>query len=244
MEIEESPTMTKPAIISGALILAMTAAVILQHEASAARREENRLLRQRLAQTNVPEEVNPQRVALSPATIPSPSDDRAAESARLSAEIEKLKRELAETTQMAERDRTALAQAQASQTTAETDLEEKLRHTKRNLSDWGAAWTAYAGKNNGQFPLSFDEARPFLPDDSGKEDDLVPSQFDIVYQGSVSNLDNPNQIIVLRQKEAVQTPGNANWLRTYLFADGRCETQSTSDGNFEAWEVWHEAPNP
>jgi len=234
--------MTKPAIISGALILAMTAAVILQHEANAARREENRLLRQRIAQTNMPEEVSPQRDALSPAAIPS--DDRAAESARLSAEIEKLKRELAETTQMAERDRNALAQAQASQTTAEADLEEKLRHTKRNLSDWGAAWTAYAGKNNGQFPLSFDEARPFLPDGSGKEDDLVPNQFDIVYQGSMSNLDNPNKTIVLRQREPVQTPGNANWLRTYLFADGRGETESTPDGNFEAWESQHRAANP
>ena len=141
---------------------------------------------------------------------------------------------------MAERDRTALAQAQASQTTAETDLEEKLRHTKRNLSDWGAAWTAY-GKNNGQFPLSFDEARPFLPDDSGKEDDLVPSQFDIVYQGSRSNLDNPYKTIVLRQRESVQTPGNANWLRTYLFADGHTEVESTPDGNFEAWESQHRA---
>ena len=236
--------MTKPAIISGVLILALTAVIVLQREANAARREENRLLRQRIAQTNVPEEANQQGDALSPTTVPSSPDDRAAEVARLSAEIERLKGELAETTQMAERDRTALAQAQASQTSAETALEEKLRNTKGNLSDWGAAWTAYAGKNNGQFPNSFDEARPFLPEGSGKEDDLVPSQFDIVHQGSLSNLDNPNQTIVLRQRESVQTPGNASWLRIYLFADGHCETQSTPDGNFEAWESQRRAANP
>jgi prepilin-type processing-associated H-X9-DG protein len=244
MENEESPTMTKRAVFSGALILAMSAAVFLQHGVNAACREENRLLRQRIAQWNAPDQANQQRVELQPAVVSSSAGDRAAELVRLRAEIESLKKELAERMQTAERDRSALAQAQAGQTAAETALKQTLWSTRNNLSDWGVAWTAYAGQNHGQFPVTFDQARPFLPDGVPIENDLVPSQFDIIYQGSMSNLDNSSQIVVLRQRNPVRTSGNANWLRTYLFADGHCEIQSTTDGSFEKWESQHTAANP
>jgi hypothetical protein len=235
--------MTKAAIITVALIRAMTAAVILQYGINATDREENRILRQRIEQSNAPDEANPQRVEPQQTAVPSFADDRANELVRLRAKIESLKRDLAESGQMAERDRSALAQAQADQTTAETALKETIKRTRNNLNVWGYAWTAYADANHGQFPFSFDQARPFLLDSNPVENDLTSSQFDILYQGSVSNLDNPNQIVVLRQKEPVQTPGSANWLRTYLFADGHSEIQSTQDGSFQAWESQHRAAN-
>jgi prepilin-type processing-associated H-X9-DG protein len=147
-------------------------------------------------------------------------------------------------TQAAARDRAALSQAQAVQTAAEKELKQTINRTKKDLDAWGDAWRDYAANNQGQFPIDFDQARPFLPEGDPMENDLVPAQFEIIQQALVGNLFNPNQIIVLRQKESVQTPGNANWLRTYLFADGHTEVESTPDGNFEPWESQHRAPNP
>ncbi len=232
--------MTKRAIITLGLILAMAGAAILQYRSIATRREENRVLRQQMP----PEEANGQRAGLEQRAVPSAADDRAAELARLRAEIERLKRELAERGQTAERDGSALAKAQAEQTAAEMALKQTIKITGEYLGAWGNAWTAYADQNHGQLPTSFAQARPFLPEGVPMENDPVPSQFDIVYQGSLSNLENPRQIVVLRQKEGVQTPGKANWLRAYLFADGHSEIQSAADGNFEAWESEHSAANP
>jgi prepilin-type processing-associated H-X9-DG protein len=236
--------MTKRAVITVALIVAMAGAAIVQHRINATRREENRVLRQRMTQGKAPEEANRQRVELEPRAVASSADDRAAELARLRAEIESLKKELAETGHKAELDRSALAQAQAEQTAAEAAWKQTIKGTGEYLGVWGRAWTAYADQNHGQLPTSFEQARPFLPEGVPMENDPVPSQFDIVYQGSLSNLDTPKQIVVLRQREGVQTPGKANWLRAYLFADGHAEIQSAPDGNFEAWESEHRAANP
>jgi len=236
--------MTKRAIITTALIAVMAAAAIVEYRINATQREENRGLCQRIAQSNTPEDANRQQVELEQTAVPSSADDQSAELVRLRAEIESLKKELAETRHKAERDQAALAQAQADQTAAQTVLKQTIKRTRECLGSWGYAWTACAGQNHGQLPTSFEQARPFLPEGVPMENDLVPSQFEIVYQGSLSNLGNPRQIVVLRQREAVQTPGQANWLRTYLFADGHVEIQSTPDGNFEAWESEHTAANP
>lgn len=232
--------MTKRAIITVGLILAMAGAAIVQYRSIAARREENRALRQRMA----PAEANGQRAGIEQRAVPSPAEDRTSELARLRAEIESLKKELAETGQRAALDATALAKAQTDQTAAETALKQSIKITGEYLDEWGYAWTAFAEQNHGQLPMSFEQARPFLPGGVPMENDPVASQFDIVYQGSLSNLDNPKQIMVLRQREGLQTPGKANWLRAYLFADGHAEIQSAVDGNFEAWESEHRAANP
>lgn len=232
--------MTKRAIMTVALVAAMAAAAILQYRINATQREENCVLRQRIE----PAETNRQQVELEQTAVPSSANDQSAELVRLRAEIQSLKRKLAETGDKAEQDRTALAQAQAEQTAAETALMQTLKRTRECLGVWGYAWTACADQNHGQLPKSFEQARPFLPEGVPMENDPVASQFEIVYQGSLSNLDNPKQIMVLRQREGVQTPGKANWLRAYLFADGHSEIQSAPDGNFEAWESQHSAANP
>jgi len=123
-----------------------------------------------------------------------------------------------------------------------TALEEREDYTEQAFSKmnssrgWMIAFHLWANQNNGQFPISFDQALPLLEGDARNEPTL--NQFEIVYQGSLDSLSsNASKIIVLREKQPWFAEGK--WARAYAFADGHSEIHSSPDGNFEAWEKQH-----
>src|SRR5262245_25382263 len=97
---------------------------------------------------------------------------------------------------------------------------------------WLTAFLLYAGSNQGQFPAGFDQAKSFLPIDARVQKVLTPDQFEITYQGSLNALNNPSEVIVLREKQAWQMP-SGKWARIYGFADGHCEIHTQSENNFD-----------
>ncbi|HWX20166.1 MAG TPA: sigma-70 family RNA polymerase sigma factor [Candidatus Binatia bacterium] len=100
------------------------------------------------------------------------------------------------------------------------------------------AFHQYAEGHGGQFPTNFEQAASFLGDPAQDGRKLTSTQFEIMYQGSPSALTNTSQIIVLREKQAVQTP-DGGWIRAYAFADGHSEIHKEPEGRFEAWEQQH-----
>jgi hypothetical protein len=116
----------------------------------------------------------------------------------------------------------------------------RLNYTKR----WLLAFIVFADNNHNRFPTTFEEASPFLPKEATVETNLTPGQFEILYQGSITNIAAPAQVAVLREKQARRTY-DGKWLRAYGFADGHSEITASPDGNFDAWEKRHiVAPPP
>jgi hypothetical protein len=166
----------------------------------------------------------------------SMAPNQSSELRRLRGEVGLLKNQLAAAMQEQEKAK------HASQAKATVDPEEQqkqiaianLNHTK----GWMLAFMAYANQNQGQFPTNFDQAASFLPNEDQSQSNLAPDQFEIVYQGSLNQITNPQATIVIREKEAWQT-SDGGWVRGYSFADGHSEIHKAADGNFQAWEQQH-----
>ena len=157
---------------------------------------------------------------------------------RLRGEVGGLKRQVAEAAKVRETTaRAAQAQADAD---AEAEQQKQASIAKMNFAkQMVLAFMLYAGDNKGQFPTNFDQTSPYLPNETKGQTNLGPEQFQIVYQGSQANLTNPQNTIVVMEKEAVQTP-DGGWIKAYGFADGHSEIhKGPLDGNFQPWESQH-----
>jgi hypothetical protein len=95
----------------------------------------------------------------------------------------------------------------------------------------------YAQQNQGGLPTNVFIAEPLLADEA-RNKNIATDQFEIVYQGSINDLTNPSNTILMREREPHQTP-NGTWKKVYGFADGSSRTVETPDGNFQAWEQEH-----
>lgn len=118
----------------------------------------------------------------------------------------------------------------------------KLNFTKA----WGAAFHAYANANDGKMPSDFAEAAPYFPQLPPELNWTLgltgPQDFEIMYRGSITDIEAPATIIIMREKQAFNTDDSGASRRTYLFADGHSEVHTAADGNFEPWEQKHLMP--
>jgi hypothetical protein len=165
----------------------------------------------------------------------STAQDQSRELLKLRGEVGVLKRQLAAAVSAQQR-------AKGAQSNAAVDPAEQQKQigiSKLNYSrDWMLAFMQYASQNKGEFPTNFEQALSFLPEGAKAETNLVPDQFEIVYQGAMSEIASPATIIVIREKEALQT-ANGGSVRAYGFADGHSEIHKAVDGNFQPWEAQH-----
>jgi hypothetical protein len=113
-----------------------------------------------------------------------------------------------------------------------------------------AAMRRYADENEGVFPLSLDQVTSYLPrplnQNSGSWENAPVSgtnDFEIVYQGGTNELANIplRRVALIRERQPWLTP-DGKWARTYGFADGNAEID-TSDDNFQSWDALHIIPS-
>jgi WD40 repeat protein/serine/threonine protein kinase len=114
----------------------------------------------------------------------------------------------------------------------------KLNYTKSLIF----ALKKYAEQHEWQFPRNPDQAAVFISNALNGKTNVVPYQFEIVYQGSANDITQPANVILSREKKA--WPRSDDRLaRVYGFADGHAEIhEADEDGNFEAWEAKHSFP--
>jgi RNA polymerase sigma factor (sigma-70 family) len=149
---------------------------------------------------------------------------------RQSKELEKLRAENREL-------RTALAEtarvSQPKETDPDADPLKQGAIAKMNDSKLLALGLfMYASDHQEQFPTDLNLTSNYL---TNTEHHLTgTNQFELVIQGSLTNVPNPATTIAVREKEAWFAKGK--WFKTYAFADGHCEVHTEADGNFEAWE--------
>ena len=131
--------------------------------------------------------------------------------------------------------------AQPSQkSAAESESEEQLQasqvmiamnHTKQLV----LGMHNYAGEHQGQLPASVAHLA-----DAGHAENL--DQFELVLQGTLTNVANPSQTLAVRQK--LPTFINGSWVKVYGFADGSVQSVKQPPEGFEAWEKQWKMPSP
>jgi prepilin-type processing-associated H-X9-DG protein len=105
---------------------------------------------------------------------------------------------------------------------------------------WGIAFYQYADANGGKLPATVAEASRFISPDLvqalAADGGVSGEGFEIVFQGSINEIENPSEAIIMRDKEPFYRKADGSVQRTYLFADGHTEIHSAADGALEGWE--------
>lgn len=112
---------------------------------------------------------------------------------------------------------------------------QKLSYAKQG----GLALIMFADDNQQQFPTNFAQASSYLMNNM----EQIETNFDMVYQGSTTNISNPSGAVVFKEKQAWQML-DGKWIKTYGFADGHVETHTEANNNFDDWESQRTALPP
>jgi RNA polymerase sigma factor (sigma-70 family) len=236
-------TMTnlKAGIVGAVVMAGVATPLMLHYRAQPDLREKDTLLQQQNDELALLAAENARLSNLVAEASTSPTRDNSRELLRLRGEVGVLKGQLAAAASRQER----TTRSSQIKTEAESAEEQKqISIAKMNYTKgWMMAFMQYANRNQGQLPTNFDQASPFLPDEAKSQTNLVPDQFEIVYQGSISEITNPQSVIVIREKEAWSTL-NGGWVKGYSFADGHSEIHKAVDGNFQPWEQQHMVAPP
>lgn len=236
-------TMKLQASMLGVVVLVgMAACVVVQHQAQAALRAQDESLRQQSADLARQQVENERLTALVKVADSHPNNF--VDLVRLRQEVESLRKQtnsLAASLEQNQRLRERIAQPpsaafpilQMREQTREWAIA-RMNYTRQ----WLLAFQVFASKNADEFPTTFDEARPLLPQQDMAETNLTTGQFEILYRGSTTNITAPSLVVLLREKQACRNY-DGKWSRAYGFVDGHCEISSSPDGNFDAWEKRH-----
>jgi RNA polymerase sigma factor (sigma-70 family) len=102
----------------------------------------------------------------------------------------------------------------------------RLNHAK----EWALASIMFADDHQNQLPKNLEQMKTYASKDA-----LSDSNWEIVSRGSLTSIAKPAQTILLREKESRQSP-DGKFVKTYAFADGHAELQSSPDNDFAALE--------
>lgn len=183
-----------------------------------------------------------------PSTASSAPDPATAEELlRLRGEVARLRREVSESRSAPVRPRDpALPGSPVAQNVPARELDEAFRALRlarmHYTKDLTLALQTYANAHNGQYPTSLEDASAEI-EQVASSSPLDPSQFEVLFKGSMAELSNPSQAIILRERSVhPRRDGQPGFTRCYGFGDGHSEIRTSPDGNFDAWEQEHQ-PN-
>ncbi len=94
---------------------------------------------------------------------------------------------------------------------------EELSAKQNYINGLSRAIREYAKNNQDRFPTSFEQAAAFLSDQARNETNFTPAQFEIVYQGSMSNAfkyAHPKRILLIRERQPWKNT-DGNWVKLY-----------------------------
>ena len=95
----------------------------------------------------------------------------------------------------------------------------------------------FAADNQDQIPPTIGQTASYLNGDWAQR---FETNFDLVYTGARSNIANPAETILLKEKQPQEM--NGAWNKAYGFADGHAEIHREPNGDFEAFEKEHSIP--
>ncbi len=221
----------KIGIVSAVVVASVVTPLVLQHQARARLRGQDDSLGQQQTQLTALIEENKRLSNL--AASSSLSSNQPEELQRLRAEAAALQQPTSTVARLREENRRL--QASVAKPPTSLQMREEAIARMEFSKNWMLAFVLYAEKHQDQFPTDFGQAKDFLPEQAKAETNVTTEQFEIVYQGKWGEVKKPSDTIILREKQAQQSP-SGNWTRAYGFADGHSEIHSAADGSFELWE--------
>jgi RNA polymerase sigma factor (sigma-70 family) len=227
-------TKLKIGIVSAVIVASIVTPLVLQHQARARLREQDDSLRQQQSKLAALQTENRRLANLAGGA--SLSNNQPEELQRLRAEAAALQPQTSAVAKLRAENRRL--QASAAQPETPLQAQEEAR-AKLNYSKWLVGVFLYAEKHpEDQLPPNFEQAKDFLPDQGKAGTQVNTNQFEIAYQGKWSEIKDPSNVVVLREKQAHLMPGG-KWGKVYGFADGHSEIHQEADGKFDTWEQEH-----
>ena len=231
-------SLTKFSVGLSALVAAVTTtALVVQHQSQVQLHEQNAALQQQLTEIQTDNASLSNRLTMA---VPPDSGTTAehTELIRLRGEVGVLRRQAGESVRLLAEDHARLAQAaakpaQANQISPEMLSQIQSVNTINALKQVGLAMRIFSGDNANQFPTNFDQMTAELNGTTNFPGNIPLDSFELVNAGRV-NLDYP-QMIASRERVPRQRP-DGTWERVYLLADGSVQTETSPDGNFDAYE--------
>ncbi len=231
-------TKSQSTIAAGIIALSLAAPFLLQQRASAKLRAFDDSVQQQAAKISTRRSEN-DRLSSAAAGV-SLSQEQAADLQKLRAEMAALKPSAESATAIrAENSRLQNEAALNGPVQLKEATVAKLSFNKDLL----VSFYRYSEQHSGQFPTNFDDAAPFLDDTAKNQTKVSSDEFEIVFTGSPTSVTNPQDIIMLREKDAYSTANTANpkggWAKIYGFVDGHVIVQSEPENDFTAFENAH-----
>jgi hypothetical protein len=168
--------------------------------------------------------------------------DRSADLARLRAEAEALRKQTNTLPRVRAENRRLQAAADLPDVEPSEAEKQEVNVKMTASKNWAIASFLYSRKNQGQFPPTIEQAAAFYPGKGSAATNSTTDQFEVVYQGSLTALTKPQDVIVVRQKEAL--PYGNRWAKVYGYGDGHVEMHVQAESDFDAWEKQHLAVAP
>jgi RNA polymerase sigma factor (sigma-70 family) len=234
------------AVVAAAIAGGTGAYLVEQHEANALRHENHQLSAQ------VEQLTGERDAAVSSARAKGDelNDIKAnsGELLKLRGEAGVLRRQTNEVAKLREENRQLRASAAAqkrdvasSDTDRSSDPQRQVAVAKINdARSLCLALLLYVDQNENRFPGSLDQASEYL---TNSPSFTGTNQFELVLQGSITNVPNPATTLAVREVQPWQN-ADGKWLKAYGFADGHAEIKMEPEGGFAAWEQEHIIPPP
>jgi RNA polymerase sigma factor (sigma-70 family) len=227
---------TKTKIALAAIAAGLTTAIVIQSQ------ENSRLqrdLRQQAAQIETLRSENQRLNQPRAVAAPELNQNQLRELMRLRSEVGGLRDQLKKANQPVAEAKVNMAKASSAEEQADpADEQRKMAIAKMDFSkQWMLAFVMFAQDHQGLCPSNFDQAAAYFPKDAS-DNGVTTNQFQLFYQGTLTQITNPADTIVLGESEPMQGP-SGGWLKAYGFADGHAEYHMEPDGNFALWESQH-----
>lgn len=244
-------TKLQAGILGAVIITGVTTSLVFLQQSRARLREQDESLRQQTEQMAILA-ADHERLSSRLART-NGAKDQLEELSNLRAEAESLRPQTNSLALLQEENR-RLQQSPGAQRKTPLQADEERIAKAQFARDWLLAFRMYAAEHQDQYPANFQQAASLLKRDSGEPTNMVPNQFEIVYQGSV-NLTNPSEVIILRERKPWQN-SDGKWGKIYGLADGSVQTvgmpsrwtvggKQINYDSFEAFEKDHiVAPSP
>jgi hypothetical protein len=234
-------TKAKTAVVTAVVAASVVVPLLVQHQAQARMRDGDETLRRQAAQLAAQKTENDRLSNL--AANSSLSKEQLNDLQKLRAEVGPLRQQADEVAQLQQENRQLKAKMGQDRPKTPLQLKEEAVAKMSYGKNWIIGFYQYAEKHNGQFPTNFEEAAAFVPDNAKNQSKVTSDQFEIVFQGSPSSLQKPQDIIVLREKEAQNAGGSSHppgqWAKIYTFADGHSAVHLELSNNFDDYEKAH-----
>jgi hypothetical protein len=229
------------ASVAGAIIVASVGtSVVMQQQSQARMREADATWQQQENRLNDLQAENARLVAVTPGSGGSAINTEA-ELQKLRDEAAKLRQQtnvLAGLREEHRQLRAALSKERASQSPSLQDQVQQQQIGIARVSfgkQMALELILHAQDHGGLYPTNIDQIRKQLDRTTAGMTNAAPENFELVLQGSMDQVkDGPNTIL-LREKDPRQM-ADGRWQRVYVFADGHATIQTLPDSNFAAWE--------